>query len=414
VTGSEERSEQTVSAPGAPRVTPLQAAALGVPAVLYGLAAPWSIAASQISLGIGLLGVITALFTGWRPPRPWPRLLIWIGLLILLQALSIPLGVHPLRSWRAFPHSAWVYLLPLLYWCLLADARWRRRALLALVVSGALAGAYGIAQHYTTAVWPADRTAELLPGGGYIAIGTLGHHLTYAGVLLPIFFAAFGLALNGRKRAALLLVAALIAGGLLFSAARTAWIGLVAGSLLLGWIHGRRYFLAALGGLVLVGVVVLVLDPGVRARFFTLAGLTEVPRIRLWLTALHIAADHTWIGTGLASWREMFAVYRVPGEYMSTSHPHNDLLLVLVETGVLGVAAWIGIWVAFFRETRTASRLANALRAGVAAMLVAGLGQCFATDEEVAQVWWFIVTAALLTARRSLDGSSARPRTGRP
>ena len=86
--------------------------------------------------------------------------------------------------------------------------------------------------------------------------------------------------------------------------------------------------------------------------------------------------------------------------------------------GIPGGLAWLGIWGFFFRETRLKLSngimrltegerrrlwLPDALRAGVAALLVAGLGQCFATDEEVAQVWWFLVASALLIVRAQRD-----------
>jgi ADP-heptose:LPS heptosyltransferase len=56
----------------------------------------------------------------------------------------------------------------------------------------------------------------------------------------------------------------------------------------------------------------------------------------------------------------------------------------------------------------TAGRwLVHGMRAAVVALLVAGLGQCFSTDEEVAQVWFFVLTAALLEARVETTGNRA-------
>ncbi len=381
--------------------------------LLFAVAAPWSIAAAQAAVVLGALFVLAGILLARRrlagtPPRP--PVTVWLMLLFLgIQVLSIPLGIHPAHSLRSLAGS-WVLLFPFLFWLLLAEARYRKWALRVLAASGGLAGLYGLIQHFLGRNWVKGHELEaLIGGGGYIAVGSLGHHLSYAGVLLPLFFLALGLALDRRRSWLWWAAAACMLGGLGFSYARTAWVGLAAGLLVLGLCRGRRALAVIAVSLVVLAGLAMIVEPAIGRRLLSLMTIGEIPRTRLWLTSLHIVGDHPWIGGGLGSFKALFAQYRVPGEYMSTAHPHSDLLNVLVETGIPGGVAWVAIWVAFFWETRPRFAhpgghpgrpwLPDALRAGVAALLVAGLGQCFSTDEKVAQVWYFVAAGALHLCR---------------
>jgi len=420
--------------------------------LLFAIAACWSIAVAQGAVLLLALTVAAGLILGHGGVRrirgiPWTLKLVLVFLGV--QALSIPFGVHPVRSLAAFKGS-WVMLFPFVFWIALTDARVRALALRALAASGALAGVYGVAQHFLGREYAAGKALERL-GSGYIAVGTLGHHLSYAGVLLPIFFVALALALDGlssgraRDRWLWGIAVCAIALGLLFSYARTAWIGLAAGLFVLGLLRGRRAFLVIAGATLALFALAMCVEPSIAQRFFSmLHGHGTPERTRLWLTSLRIAADHPVIGAGLGSFGTLFDRYRVAGAYQSTAHPHCDLLNVLVETGALGVLAWSAIWAAFFLRRTAAyapaappgaaqapavpsgaaltaragrgvdarSWMPAALGAAVAALLVGGLGQCFSTDEKVAQVWWFVTAVGLRDAWDAGRAALAPPGSG--
>lgn len=391
----------------------------------FALFAPWSIAYAQIAVVAGGLLLIAGVVTRrLRYPRlPWTHVAILIFL--ACQAISIPFGVHPARSLRCF-RGSWVLLFAFFFWGLIQSARTRRIALPILIWSGASAGLYGIVQHAFGIDTIHHKVLENYGGGGYVAVGNLNSHLTYAGVLLPIFFLALALWLGRLRSWWWGLAAALIGFGLLFSFTRSAWIGAACGVLVLGLFRGRRAVLAAVGGLAGIAAVALLFEPALRHRLLSVLQIGDDPRARLWRTALRIAADHPWTGAGLGAYKTQFPLYKVPGEYLSTVHPHSDPLNVLVETGLLGSVAWVALWVLFFLGTRAprepaegrgilpGTALLDGIRAGVAALLVAGLGQCYSTDEEVAQVWWFLVTAALWEAAslRRTHGPNLLPRVG--
>ncbi len=377
-------------------------------AIAFAATAPWSIALAQTAVVAGMLCVLIGVTTGRLSAPRLPMTLVCVFLFLFAQILSIPFGVHPGRSLQMLQGS-WILVFPLLFWVLLSERSARRRALVVLVASAALGGAYGIVQHFVGIDWIRHEALENYGGGGYVSTGAFGGHLSYSGVLVPAFFVALGLTGEERRRWPFILAATAIGLGLLFSFSRTAWIGTAAGVFVLGALRGRRVFLVGVCTLVLIAAVSVLAEPAIRDRILSVLEIGNDPRSRLWRTALGIVADHPWLGAGLGSYPTLFPIYRVPGDYLSTIHPHSDILNHLVETGIVGAAAWVAIWVAFFLETRGhRSWLLNGMRAAVVAMLVAGLGQCYATDEEPAQIWWFVAMAALLHSRMldvSADGS---------
>lgn len=375
---------------------------------LFALAAPWSIAGAQIAFVLTALILVFERIRGriHTPPLPWTLLAVLAFL--LAQAASIPGSVHPARSLRCFDGS-WVLLFPFVFWPVLHRARIRRVGLFTLIISGGLAGVYGCVQHLQGIDWLHQaKTLENYGGGGYVSVGNLSSHLTYAGVLLPIFFLALGWTLDrGLPRRRWAGISALAIGlALIASFTRSAWIGLAAGILIFGFWRGRRMAITFTVGLFATAAVAYVSQPALARRLASILDIQETPRWKLWQAALSIIADHPWNGAGLGSFKTQFPIYKIPGEYMSTIHPHSDLLNHMVEAGIWGGLAWIAIWVAFLLETRGTSRSAkvDGLRAGVVALLVAGVAQCYSTDEEVAQVWMFLFVAGLIEAGRITEG----------
>ena len=105
----------------------------------------------------------------------------------------------------------------------------------------------------------------------------------------------------------------------------------------------------------------------------------------------------------------------MPGTYDATGNPHNEVLNILVNCGVVGLAAFGFLWVRFYRH---AARAYRSLPAGDAArpillagmlvatgILVGGFGQCYLLDEEVAGLFWFVIAATMVTAETASAGA---------
>ncbi len=369
---------------------------------LFGFAAfsAVSIAAAQISWGVACLGVILGLITRQIRYRPTP-LDIPILLFILAEGLSIVFSVHPGRSFRCWDGD-WILLFFPVFTQAVRSRRDAERAIQILLISSSIVAAYAIWQMFAGRDLMRGRGLEPI-GDWFIATGTFGHHLTYGGSVLITASLAFTLLLSTvRQRAMGWKISAIVlqVGGLLASFARTAWIGFfacVGALILLARGLPRRLAGLAIGASILAAIAL----PAIRARLGDLLTFPDDPRVRLWHTALRIWWDHPIFGAGLGSYKTQFPIYKVPGEYMAHGHPHNDVLNILVHSGILGIATFAYIFLRYFHlitRTRALLDVADARRPYLLAALlvpiaffVGGMGQCFLTDEEVGQLFWFII-----------------------
>ena len=371
-------------------------------AIAFAAASPISYAAAQIAVGFALVALMVG-FASRRIRYRVSPLDLPLALFVFAELLSIVFSVHPARSLRCLKGD-WILLFYPVLVQSLRGSKDVRRAYLALLGSSTLVALYAIWQIFFGVDLLRHRSLESI-GGVYIATGLFGHHLTYGGhVLITATLAVVFASQAARRRTRAAGIAVIQVLGAIASFARTAWIGLAAGGFAL--IVGSRGRNRRNGLLLLavVGLLMLAIPP-VRHRLSDVLSFGDDPRVRLWQTALRIWRDHPLFGAGLGSFKTQFPIYKVPGVYMATGHPHNDLLNILVHSGLLGLAAFAFIWFRFFREMRFAwirlpaadERRPLAL-AGIivaVAFFVGGLGQCFLTDEEVGTLFWFVAAASI-------------------
>lgn len=138
------------------------------------------------------------------------------------------------------------------------------------------------------------------------------------------------------------------------------WLGLAAAALLLG-ADGRRRRLVPLlvGAAILLGAVAFLRPSNLMAPGDNLAF-----RLPLWSRGLALAAARPVFGHGFGSIGAGDL-----GPDPKAVHLHSDPLQVLVETGVVGLAAWLWLQAGLWRSTGRAGR------AALAARWVAGLAE---------------------------------------
>jgi O-antigen ligase len=127
----------------------------------------------------------------------------------------------------------------------------------------------------------------------------------------------------------------------------------VAGLIVIGFIQSKK-----LVGLVVLGIVAApLLIPGIGARFADLSETTQANgtpsnslswRMEYWQEAIALAKDSPVVGIGLKM---------VASDTEEGKQPHNDFVRVYVETGVLGLIAYIALIVTFFLTARKALRV---------------------------------------------------------
>jgi putative inorganic carbon (HCO3(-)) transporter len=367
---------------------------------------PWSIAGAQTMLTLGLLAWLAKmLFSGrWnllRTPLNLPILLYVVTLLISV-AFS-PFKLHSLLALK----EEWLLLIFFLVVNNVEEEAKVEKLLTVLISVATLVGIYSVWQHYSGVDLYRNRMLE--PRGEvFLSLGFFDHHLTFGGYYMLVFLLASVILINSKRIGVIRILdflAPVVLGlALVFSYARSAWVGAVAGFLAFGFLKGRKFVLPLILGLIALCLLVYVIEPTSweRIKEIDLSGdKPQSTRIRLWQTSINMIKDKPIWGIGLGNFGKLFDRYKVAGTYDTTCHPHNDFLNVAVNSGLLGLLAYLSIWTVFlFSTIRLAvknkkSSYSHSVQIGgivaIIAFLFASLFQCYYTDAEVNMLIMFIL-----------------------
>lgn len=238
-------------------------------------------------------------------------------------------------------------------------------------------------------------------------------YMTLAGVLNIALLATLPRVLPGGFRAWSAPVWLLTAAGLAVTYTRGAWIGLAAGAAALLPMKRRGRF-ALLAGLVLLPAIFLAGPRDLSHRFRSMfdpaeAGIKE--RVYMWRSGTAMWRERPLLGWGPGGVKREYVRYALPEAFKRrTGHVHNTPLQILVERGVVGFAAWLAIWIAFYRHALGQLRSLEASRvrdralmtgsvAAVTGFLVAGLSEYNFGDSEVVMVAWAVMALPWTAAR---------------
>jgi O-antigen ligase len=367
---------------------------------------PLGVAPAEILLAVGLLLVgARALADRHVDPSPLDLPLLVLLCTALLAAIA---SEEPLLSLRATV-SLWTVAAFYLGRAAATDARSVARVWICLALGASLAALAALFQVGLGAVpIPADWVALGFPAPALRdgrATGWFGHPLTFAGqqamVILGLaaIAATRGRRLGSACRWALPLP--LLAAGLIASAARGAFASAVAGLLTLAcWGRGARRGLMLTAGAVALGCAGLTLG-ALLAQRLAAPGSAEVPgRTAMWQVAIDIWREHPLLGAGPGAFRRL-APERLDISRYRPAHAHSTPLHLLAETGFVGLAAFIALWVRFFVALRR--RTARVTEAGeaspsfaaasgiaVAAFLAMGIVEHNFGDAEVVMLAFFL------------------------
>jgi O-antigen ligase len=243
--------------------------------------------------------------------------------------------------------------------------------------------------------------------------GFFSIYMTFGGTLLvSLALLIGGLVLGVWRRAATLVLPtllALVALGLTYS--RNAWVGLLVA---MGTLVALTRRLLLIVPLAVVLVVAVAVPSPLRAKIlsaFDPASPSVSERLYFWESGLHMLRDAPLLGLGPGGVKIYYPVYKNPAARRAgTSHLHNDALQIAVERGLLGLAAWLAIWIAFLyhavriyrtlpRGRSDAAALVAGSIAGVVGFLAAGLFEYNFGDSEVIGLVWVVMAIPFAVAR---------------
>ncbi len=231
-----------------------------------------------------------------------------------------------------------------------------------LVASLVLSGVSQAMLGYIQFVFHLGPAAFIIRGGYLRAYGTFDQPNPFAGYLNMIFPLALSMAILGAKRAErpmYALAALLMAGAILVSESRGAFLaGVVANSIVLGCLSWRYRLVAWTGvvvgfvggwlasfGLVPTGPFQRLLDAvglgGVSFGNVTNANFSAVERAAHWLAGVRMFAAHPLLGVGIGNYADAYPAYHPRGWYDPLQHAHNYYINIAAEAGIVGLLAYV-------------------------------------------------------------------------
>jgi O-antigen ligase len=371
---------------------------------LFGVAGAlqFSIAAAQILLTIALVCWVAGLIVRREPFEApsffWP-LLVYAGATLVSAAFS----ADPRTGLVDSKQLVLFLLVPAVYRCVGGT---RGHTLITVVLTcAAVSAVYGIVQygilHYDNL--------------GQRPQGTLGHWMTYSGLLMIVIGLAIARVLfskSDRTWAALVLPALAVAVAVTFT--RGAAVGACAAVALLFSLKDFRLFAI----LPILAAIFIAVAPGQIAKryasMFNMNDPTVVDRVTMLHIGERMIRTRPLTGVGPNMVQRLYVEYRgtdtlagPDGVVHINPHLHNNLLQIAAERGLPALAIWLWFIVSLVRDlwkrfSAGQRALAASALATVVALLIAGLFEYNFGDSEVLMLFLIIVTlpaAADLTPR---------------
>ncbi len=306
----------------------------------------------------------------------------------------------------------------------LPDARAADRFVSGLAGVAAAAAAMGLVQvSLCPALEPTPHLARWFFHRCDRARAAFSIYMTLAGVLNLVLLATLPRLLPGASFRRWSVPAWLVTlAGLAATLTRGAWVGFASGVLaFLPAVPRRRWLLV--GGLVVLAIAALAGPAHLSRRVASMADPDD-PTVRereyMWRSGLAMWREHPWLGLGPGGVKREYWRYVIPGAVKTrTGHVHNTPLQILVERGVVGLAAWFWIWVAFYaRAIGLLRRLPSGGRewalvtgsvVAVTGFLIGGLSEYNFGDSEVVLVAWTVMALPFVVERSIQPRPVPRP-----
>ncbi|MGE5357776.1 MAG: O-antigen ligase family protein [Bacteroidales bacterium] len=354
----------------------------------------FSIAAAETLLAVAFLAWLGAALVN-RERLTAPPMFLPLAIYAAVTLVSVAFSLDPPSSVRASKQLLLFGVVPIVYG--LARGARARTLLHVAITVGALSAILGVVQY---GVLGYDNLAHRVQG-------SLGHWMTYSGLLLLVTAAATARLMfdrDDRIWPALIMPALIVA--ILVGFTRSAWVGTCAAVALLFALKDFR--LVALVPVLIAAVLALVFTIAPSAlvgRFYSVVNLkdpTSSDRISMIRAGSAIVRDHPLTGVGLDVIKRVYPEYRVSEAVQKDQpHLHNVPMQIAAERGLPALAAWlwfIGAAVAgalrTFRTGRDRALSAAAL-AAIVGMLAAGLFEYNFGDSEFLMLFLVLITLPL-------------------
>lgn len=374
-----------------PKNFSLNSAMYGV-VLLLAFAAPLSTAAASIAVGLGVLFIIVNYFRTKTFPQFDSNLLEVLAVYMVCQIIIAAASWEPVTSFREV-FGELHRLFPLIFAMTFIK---NRRQLCGVLIVSLLAmlinDAAGLYQYFAINEPRAF---------GFSHTPTFYGSFMLIQIPLMIFMARLeflpplwkGLSIFGAGLSLVCLV---------LSMTRGAWLAFVVVALIFVALEKnyRRVAAKICAGLAIVFVIVALFSPKIQDRLSTLVNAkfqSNTERVLMWQSSVDIFKDYPIFGVGQKMFVEAYNEHYISDEAKERpgvigrghTQPHNNFLHRASEGGIVGLAAFVGLYAYFFWKFYTQYKREKniPLSAGLTALLIlAGLQLEGLTDTNMNQV----------------------------
>jgi putative inorganic carbon (HCO3(-)) transporter len=373
-----------------------------------------SIAASEILLAITLFASLGSILRDRKQFAFMNRIFLPLVLFLCWTVLTALLARDVMLA-LSFTKKFYLFLIvPLVPVIARKEGRltWICKSVFAVALISAI---IGIVQYFTD-----PERHELM----HRITGTMGHWMTYSGLLMLalVMIVAYGLRTRWRYFPAWIPVAAILAFSIGLSQTRNAAMGVYAGVFILlilglAWEKKSRFLVFTVGFVLISAALYFLAPESIQKRFRS--GLDPNDpntrnRIELFNTSIDMIQAHPWFGVGPKNVQTEALKYRHTHEFPDWmyQHMHNNILQTASANGIPGLAIWIWLMVQFLWDSLAAYRFAHSgafplgeesrreaiLVSSAAigcwiALMIAGMFEYNFGDSEVLILFLFIVSA---------------------
>lgn len=365
--------------------------------MLFGVASFLSLAAGNITLGIGTLCFLIYAFRNkdaLTVDKAYYKAIFFFLATMLLSALASGHVGQGLKVWGDF----WLWrLMPFFIVTLAVKAEGAKKILTAAALGMALTMGYAIIEGL---------------GGNGRANGFYGHPMTLAGwlcIYVPLFLVLLfekSISLRFRQGAGGLFVISLVA--LLFNGTRGAWLAVagVVGLLVLYYLFRERKLAVWAVAFLLVAGIGLTQYGHFVQRVHTINVEQNTERFLMWHSAYHMFEDHPVLGVGLGQYKDNYQQKYISPEAKEPelAHAHNNFMQMLAENGAVGFTGFLAllgafIGVSFYRFWKYRNPYALIMCASTLALVVQGMTEYNFGNSAVMKCFWLTEGCLLVLAR---------------
>jgi len=353
--------------------------------------------------------LVTLLLT-WRLQRwqSWPIDETLRARVLVVAALCLASGFAP-AGWRNGVDEIrrWGLALLIGYLVYVVPQRWQDVAVLTVtLVLAPLAEALFALLQSMRGIGPA---AFHIAGTAYTrAFGTIGQPNSFAGYIngawpLVLCLAVWAWQQRSRWRWLLLASVAMLGAALLLSFSRGGWIGAVVGLFVILWMVGG-WWRRSVAVIVIVAVLVLAggwqyipapFGPrlGSATQIFSAPDITRdqaqqrpdiyaaVERAAQFNAGVAMWQSAPMLGVGPGNYTRVYPEFVRMGWLISRGHAHNAYVQIAAEQGIIGLCAYLGLWLLQWRRAWRATQLTGVGRwvaiAACGTMAAVAAHECF-------------------------------------